>query len=145
MTHCHTLIEDLRQKGYRLTPQREMIVNIIAHSESHMSADHIYHQVQERTEAVNIATVYRTLDMLVSEGLVCRTDLGGGKIVYATREHGPHMHLVCKSCHSVIDANHAPLTLLGQELSKKYKFQADLQHISIFGLCQKCQERKVNR
>jgi len=143
MTHCHTLIEDLRRKGYRLTPQREMIVNIIAHSESHMSADNIYSQVQERTGAVNIATVYRTLDMLVSEGLACRTNLGDGKIIYATREHGPHMHLVCKSCHEVIDAPQDPLTSIGQQLKEQYHFQADLQHISFFGLCGECQERNT--
>jgi len=144
MTHCHTLIEDLRQKGYRLTPQREMIVNIIAHGESHMSADDIFSQVLERTGAVNIATVYRTLDMLVSEGLACRTNLGAGRTIYATKSHGPHMHLVCKSCQEVIDAHHAPLALLDQELVIQHNFQADLQHISIFGLCAKCQERNKN-
>ena len=142
MTHCHTLIEDLRQKGYRLTPQREMIINIIAHSESHMSADNIFSQVQERTAAVNIATVYRTLDMLVSEGLVCRTNLGAGKTVYATKQHGPHMHLVCKACHEIIDAPHDPLTSLGQQLDEQYNFQADLTHISFFGLCGQCKQRK---
>lgn len=140
MTHCHTLIEHLRYKGYRLTPQREMIINIIAHSENHMSADAVFSQVQERTKAVNIATVYRTLDMLVSEGLACCTDLGAGKVVYATRQHGPHMHLVCKSCQQVVDAQHEHLALLNQQLTEQYHFQADLQHISIFGLCAYCQE-----
>ncbi len=143
MTHCNTIIEHLRQKGFRLTPQREMIINIIAHSEIHMSADMIYRQIQERTQAVNLATVYRTLDMLVSKGLACRTDLGAGKIVYSTRYHGPHMHLVCKTCQGVIDADHGPLTSLNQQLTEQYGFQADLQHISIFGVCDQCQERST--
>ena len=143
MTHCHTIIEHLRNKGYRLTPQREMIINIIAHSENHMSADDIFSQVQERTQAVNIATVYRTLDMLVSKGLACRTDLGVGKIVYSTAYHGPHMHLVCKSCQGVINADIGPFAPLRQQLTDQYDFQADLQHISIFGVCGQCQERST--
>ena len=141
MTHFNIIIEHMREKGYRLTPQREMIINIITHGTSHMSADNIFSQVQERTKAVNIATVYRTLDMLVSEGLACRTDLGSGRIVYATKHHGPHMHLVCKSCQEIIDANHDPLTSLDQQLTEQYNFHADLQHISIFGICRQCQER----
>ena len=143
MTHCHTIIEQLRQKGYRLTPQREMIINIITHSENHMSADNIFSQVQERTKTVNLATVYRTLDMLVSKGLACRTDLGEGKIVYSTRNHGLHMHLVCKTCHGVIDADHSPIASLGQQLTEQYDFQADLQHMSIFGVCTQCQEKST--
>jgi Fur family ferric uptake transcriptional regulator len=143
MTHCHIIIEHLRKKGYRLTPQREMIIDIIAHSENHMSADDIFSQVQERTQALNIATVYRTMDMLVSKGLACRTDLGAGKIVYSTRYHGPHMHLVCKSCQGVIDAEYGPLVSLGQQLTDQYDFLPDIQHISIFGLCSQCQERST--
>jgi Fur family ferric uptake transcriptional regulator len=64
MTHCHTYIQALRNLGYRITPQREMIIEALAHSSHHVTAEEIYAQVHQRAKAVNIATVYRTLDLL---------------------------------------------------------------------------------
>jgi Fur family ferric uptake transcriptional regulator len=142
MSHCLTIIEDLRQKGYRITPQREMIIESIAHSESHMSADEIFSKLQTRTRATNIATVYRTLEMLWEEGLACRNDLGSGRIVYATLQHGPHIHLVCRYCSDVMDANPLVLQQLQSELNGRYQFEADLEHISVFGVCSACQSQQ---
>jgi Fur family ferric uptake transcriptional regulator len=139
MSPCPTLTENLRQKGYRITPQREMIIRTIAHSERHMSAEEIFAEMQKLTQASNIATVYRTLDMLWEEGLACRNDLGEGRIVYATLEHGHHIHLVCRHCNQVIDADPQMLESLGEQLSTVYGFTADLQHHSIFGVCADCQ------
>ena len=116
-----------------------MIIESIAHSESHMSAEEIYSKLQTRTRATNIATVYRTLDMLWEEGLACRNDLGSGRIIYATLQHGPHIHLVCRYCSDVMDANPLHLQQLQSELNGRYQFEADLQHISIFGVCSDCQ------
>ena len=65
MAHGHTLLETLRRRGYRITPQREMIIEVISSSGRHMTAEEIFKDVQGRTRAMNIATVYRTLDLLV--------------------------------------------------------------------------------
>jgi Fur family ferric uptake transcriptional regulator len=138
MSHCPTIIENLRHKGYRLTPQREMIIQVIAHSERHMSAEEIFAEMQKRTQATNLTTVYRTLDMLWKEGLACRNDLGEGRIVYAAMRHGHHIHLVCRFCNHVIDADPPVLKQLSDEISSKYNFEADLKHISIFGICADC-------
>lgn len=140
MSHCHTIIDTLRQRGYRITPQREMVIAIIAHAERHMSAEEIFAEVEKRTQASNIATVYRTLELLWEEGFACRNDLSEGKIVYATFKHGPHIHLVCRYCDQVIDADTEMLESLGQGLLSKYNFVADLQHLSIFGICASCQQ-----
>ena len=140
MSHCHTITVALRKRGYRITPQREMVINIIAHADRHMSAEEIFQQLNKQTQATNLATVYRTLDTLWEEGFACRNDLSEGKIVYATFKHGPHIHLVCRLCNQIIDADPQILTPIGKDLRKKYNFEADLQHISIFGLCLNCQE-----
>ena len=139
MSHCHTIIASLRQRGYRITPQREMIIQAIAHSEHHMTADEIFAELHKHTQATNIATVYRTLDMLCEEGFVCRNDLSKGKVVFSTFKHGPHIHLVCRYCNRVIDADSQVLQPLGEVLQSQYDFNADLQHISIFGVCADCQ------
>jgi Fur family ferric uptake transcriptional regulator len=140
MSLSKTIITRLRQRGYRITPQREMIVDIIAHSERHISAEKIFEELQAHTHATNIATVYRTLDMLWEEGFTRRSDLGKGWVVYAPFEHGPHVHLVCRHCNRVIEAGPQVLETLDEGLRANYDFAADLQHISIFGLCADCQK-----
>ena len=141
MTHCNTILDDLRQRGYRITPQREHVVDILAHAGRHMSAEEIYAQLQERTRVSNISTVYRTLDVLWEEGFACRNDLSEGKIVYTTHMHGPHIHLVCRQCDQVIEAEPKVLSSLGDTLQTEYGFHADLQHLSIFGLCASCESK----
>lgn len=141
MTHCQTLLEILRQNGNRITPQREMIVEALAHSDHHLSAEEIFEHVQSRTRSVNIATVYRTLDLLVAEGLASRTDMGDEGIVYATTKHGPHIHLVCRQCHEVIQANDLLIAPFREQLKAQYHFSPDLEHLAIIGLCAECQEK----
>jgi Fur family ferric uptake transcriptional regulator len=138
MPHCHTLIAELRRQGYRLTPQREMIVQAIAHAGCHMTAEEIFEQLQARTHAVNIATVYRTLELLAELGLVSRCDLGSGKVCYATLRHGPHGHLVCRQCGRVLDADYRLIEPLAEQLREQYGFEADLNHLAISGLCADC-------
>lgn len=138
MTHCHTILEELRSRGFRITPQREMIIEAVAHSPRHVTAEEIAEKLQKHTKAINIATVYRTLELLWQEGFTCRNDLSEGKIVYSTSDHGPHIHLVCRKCNQVIDADSNILNSLGKDLNSKYGFQSDLDHFSIFGLCSNC-------
>ena len=140
MPHCQTIIQELRRKGYRLTPQREMIVEIIAHAEGHLAAEDIFARVQEQTQAVNLATIYRTLDTLVEEGLACKTDLGSGKVVYATTHHGPHLHLVCRGCGNVTEADFETISPIAAQILQRYGFYPELNHISIFGFCSQCQK-----
>jgi Fur family ferric uptake transcriptional regulator len=143
MSHCHTILKELRQRGYRITPQREMVVNVIAHSEHHMSAEEIHRELGKQTQATNLATVYRTLDMLCEEGFACRNDLGEGRIAYATFMHGPHIHLICRNCNQVTEADPEFLNPLRKELKSNYHFDANLEHISIFGVCSKCRSTKI--
>jgi Fur family ferric uptake transcriptional regulator len=138
MSHCHTLLADLRRKGYRITPQREIIIEVIAHTDDHMTAEEIFAQVQTRTQALNLATVYRTLDMLVDEGLATRINLGEGQVSYATVKHGPHIHLVCRACGQIMNADPQLLEAVANRLQTEHNFDPDLNHISIFGLCEQC-------
>lgn len=132
------ILSHLRKSGYRITPQREMIVEAIANSEKHMSAEDVFAEVSHHTKAMNLATVYRTLEMLWEEGLVCRNDLGEGKIYYSVQEHGPHVHLVCRLCNRVIEGSPDLLEPIREILQTRYNFEADLNHISVFGICSNC-------
>ena len=138
MPHCQTYIKSLRDLGYRITPQREMIVEALAHSPHHMTAEEVYDQVHERARAVNIATIYRTLDLLVEHGMASRAGLQDGRVVYAASNHGSHLHLVCRMCGNAINASQEVLTSLERQLRQQYGFAADLQHLTIAGLCSAC-------
>jgi Fur family ferric uptake transcriptional regulator len=140
MPHCQTFIDALRERGYRITPQREMIISILAHSGRHLSAEEIFAEVQKQTQSVNITTVYRVLDLLHEEGLASRNDLGEGKIFYATTEHGSHIHLICRQCGYIIDADYELMLPLEEGFSQEYQFKPDLKHLSIFGLCDQCKK-----
>ncbi len=138
MKKTQTIIEILRQRQFRITPQREMIVDILLENGCHLTAEKVFAQVQMRSSAVNIATIYRTLDMLVEQGVASRTDLGG-QTVYAPIDHGPHIHLVCRQCNVMIDADATLLATIDSQLQNAHGFYADLQHISLFGVCADCQ------
>lgn len=139
MPHCATLIQQLRQRGYRITPQREMIIEALAHSGDHITAEKVFEAVKQRSSAVNIATIYRTLDTLVAEGVICRTNLPTGQTVYVSQTHGEHLHLTCRICGEVLRVEQTVIMPLIQRLEEQYHFRADFQHLSITGVCKKCQ------
>ncbi len=140
-THPHDhngLLTQLAQAGYRMTPQRAMIVDAIENSHNHISAEEIYSSVVTRYPHVNISTVYRTLDLLKAKGLVTETDLGNGRVSYHPTSKGHHHHLVCHECQAIIDLEESVFIELKSKLKNQYGFMADIEHLAIFGHCSKC-------
>ena len=138
MNQSGDIISKLGELGYRLTPQRMMILSAIENSDDHISAEEIYTQVLAKYPHVNISTVYRTLELLKQLGLVTETDLGGGRVRYHPADKGHHHHLVCQKCGAIIDIDESTLARLQDVLLARYNFSASLRHVAIFGLCEKC-------
>jgi len=134
------IVSKLSEQGYRLTPQRMMVLSAIENSDNHISAEEIYVQVIAKYPHVNISTVYRTLELLKRLGLVTETDLGGGRVRYHPADKGHHHHLVCQECGRIIDLDESELSSLKSTLLCEYKFSADLRHLAIFGRCPNCSE-----
>jgi Fur family ferric uptake transcriptional regulator len=132
------MVDELSRQGYRMTPQRLMIVSAIENSNDHISAEEVYSQVLEKYPNVNISTVYRTLDLLEELGLVTKTDLGGGRVRYHPADKGHHHHLVCRDCGAIIDLDETALAGLKETLLRDYGFIADLRHLGIWGRCVSC-------
>jgi Fur family ferric uptake transcriptional regulator len=130
--------QSLQAKGYRLTPQRLMVVDALHSVDKHISAEEIYAKVKAKYPYANISTVYRTLDLLKELGLVTEIDLGDGRIRYHPAEKGHHHHLVCHNCGKIIDLPEEAFQSLIKKLDKDYRFKAELKHMAIFGLCDKC-------
>ena len=140
MEQLGDIIHKLSELGYRLTPQRIMILSAIENSDSHISAEEIYVRVVAKYPHVNISTVYRTLELLKRLGLVTETDLGGGRVRYHPADKGHHHHLVCQECGAIIDLDESTLFSLRDTLLREYKFIADVRHLAIFGRCVNCSQ-----
>ena len=131
----------LSEKGYRLTPQRLMILAAIEGRQDHISAEEIYAQVAAKYPHVNISTVYRTLELLKRLGMVYEIDLGEGRIRYHAEDSGHHHHLVCQDCNRVTDIEESTLSSLRDILYRDYGFRAELRHVAIFGTCGDCRKK----
>ena len=132
-------VEKLREHGLRLTPQREMILSAMHKMEGLVTAEEIYEQIQSITSAVDISTVYRTLDLLQEFDIVACLDRGDGQHHYELLGvHGPHIHLICQSCGKVRGIDLQEAQALAEQLQARYGFVADLDHLSISGLCREC-------
>jgi len=134
------IVSKLSELGYRLTPQRIMIVSAIENSDNHISAEEIYAQVVAKYPNVNISTVYRTLELLKRLGLVTETDMGEGRVRYHPVGKGHHHHLVCQECGAIIALDESLLSSLKSTLLREYKFSADLRHLAILGRCVNCRK-----
>ena len=131
--------ESLKEKGYRLTPQRMMVLEALHQAEGHITAPEIYGRVRAKYPWVNKSTIYRTLELLKELDLVTETELGGDKLYYHHADKGHHHHLVCQKCGRTIDLDESLLTPLEDTLRRKYHFQAEMKHLAIHGHCLHCQ------
>lgn len=138
MTGHGVIMESLREVGYRLTPQRVLIVSIIHGAEGHISAEAIHEEVVKQYPYVDISTVYRTLHILKKLRLVTETDLGGGRVEYELTQRAQHHHLVCRRCGHTFPMDDELMQPLRARLLEKHGFQADMEHFAIFGVCQRC-------
>ena len=131
-------INELRARGFRMTPQRMQILSILNNSACHLTPLEIYQQAKEVMPGITEATVYRTLNFLYEQGLVLAAHVGYGQIVYeiADREHH---HLICRQCGQATEINHDLLANLYQQFQSDTGYQIDSMHVTFFGLCPNCQ------
>jgi Fur family ferric uptake transcriptional regulator len=134
MTHHAT--RTLQELGYRLTPQRTLVWDVLRQNGGHMSAEEVCEQVQRTFSNVNISTVYRTLDLLVSLGLVKETLLAPGYRSFEIEEDVPHHHLVCRDCGAVEHIHDEDLAGLPGSLKGASGFTAS--EVTVFGRCSRC-------
>lgn len=134
--------------GYRITTGREAILDILSKSDRHLSAEDIYLKVHPKYPNIGLTTVYRTLDVLASLGLIFKFDFGDKRARYELAA-GPkgayhHHHLICTGCNRVIDYTDfidEEVELLNQtekSLTKKYDFKITNHLIQFYGLCNTC-------
>src|SRR6476661_2012247 len=126
-TRASEIDNELRARGYRLTPRRLMVVEVLAGRGGHLTVDEILATVKARHPQTNKTTVYRTLELLSELGLVAVTDLGGGCLEYELSTR-PHHHLICEQCEARIEVDDSFLEPLRTRLLETYGFATNLDH-----------------
>jgi len=127
----------LRSQGYRLTPQRQLVLAAVEEL-GHSTPEDVLKHVQERASGVNASTVYRTLDVLERTGLVKHTHLGHGAPTYHPATTPAHVHLVCRDCSGVQEVEPAAVATLVRVLEEQRGFETDVHHLTVFGRCATC-------
>jgi Fur family ferric uptake transcriptional regulator len=127
----------LRAKGYRLTPQRELVLRAVDRL-GHATPDEVLTELRNDSHAVNISTVYRSLELLEELGLVHHAHLTDRAPTYHTATTPEHVHVVCRNCHRVTEVAPDVVEPLAGALQGRYGFQTDLGHLTVFGLCADC-------
>ncbi|MGA7733372.1 MAG: Fur family transcriptional regulator [Chloroflexia bacterium] len=128
---------ELRARGYRLTPRRLMVVEVLARYGGHVTGEEILAEVKAHHPSTNKTTVYRTLELLSALGMVAVTDLGSGRLEYELLGK-PHHHLICEICHTRIEVEDELLEPLRTNLMERYGFTTNLDHFALFGVCPEC-------
>src|SRR5487761_392168 len=111
--------EQLRARGYRVTPQRQLVLEAVSRLD-HATPEEIGAQVQQTARGVNISTIYRTLELLEQIGMVT------------------HVHLVCRDCGRVTEISPGAIRPLITALEEQHGFETDVGHLTVFGRCAEC-------
>jgi Fur family ferric uptake transcriptional regulator len=136
------VLELLRAKGLRMTPQRRAILAEIMASEGHISPAEVARRVRERVPGVNASTVYRTLDMLEGMGILAHAHLESGAEYHRSAD-SKHVHLTCSNCGSEDSLTLEEAERLKRLISTHHGFSPDLTHFAISGLCGRCQRTVI--
>jgi Fur family transcriptional regulator, ferric uptake regulator len=136
------LPEQLRARGYRLTPQRQVVLTAVTEL-GHATPEEAFEWVGDHGGTVNISTVYRTLELLEELGLVKHAHLSHGAPTYHASTAPEHVHLVCRGCGGITEVAPAAVAPLVDKLQREQGFLADVGHLTVFGECKGCADAVV--
>jgi Fur family ferric uptake transcriptional regulator len=137
------VIEILRTRGLRMTPQRRAIVGEIMRTKGHISPTALVRRVQGEMPGVNASTIYRTLSLLEEVGVLAHAHLEGGA-EYHRAEEPAHVHLACSNCGAEDDLSVEEAGELADLIEARHDFEPDLTHFAISGLCGECRHPSAN-
>ena len=141
-----TSIDALRAHGLRLTPQRTLILQVLRESGEHLDAEGIWQFARQQDQSINLATVYRSLNMLSQIGLIQQSFLGEGqrRSYYELVDKPAHYHFACLRCGKVQELLSEPMSQAQAELEHRYQVRIFNAHIKFEGLCQECLAAEAN-
>lgn len=136
------MIRALKERDYRLTPQRLAVVRILAESQEHPTVEKIFERVKADFPTTSLATVYKTLVVLKELGEVLEIGFSDGSNRYDGAHPYPHPHLICTRCKRIMDPEMEFLEGLSDRVADATGFQVTNHRLDFFGLCPDCQDAR---
>ena len=137
MNSVEQLSEQIRSHGFRLTPQRLIILQVLQHSGQHLTPTEVFESACQNLPGLTETTVYRTLEFLSENGFALAAHMGSGKLVYQFAGHAHH-HVICQKCGKELEIEHTQLDTLYKSIEIQTGYQLTTSHLTFFGLCPKC-------
>jgi Fur family peroxide stress response transcriptional regulator len=135
------MISKLKDKNFRLTPQRRAVLKILAEDKTHPSVALVFNQVKAEFPTTSLATVYKTIILLKELNELLELGFPDGSNRYDGRKPFPHPHMICTRCKKIVDPELNSLSDLNKEMSRKTGYQIFYHRMDFFGLCPKCQKK----
>ena len=132
------LIQQLRDRGIAVTPQRLAVMAVLRKRRDHPSAEHIYQEVRRQLPAISFNTVYKALEILCQKGMAIKVNPLHDVARYDGAT-GSHAHIVCRQCHHIIDLDWEPEAVPPLAPEDLQGFQIDHSSLNFWGLCPRCQ------
>jgi len=141
MTSRASATEALRTSGYRLTLQRQFVWDTLRQATEHLSAEQICSRIRRRFPRFNLATTYRSLEVLEELSLVKQTRIGGRGYYELAQDGQDHYHLLCDQCGSTVDIEGDHMVPVLHHITQDHGFVASAADLVVHGRCAKCQAR----
>ena len=143
-TRLNEMIAKLRQRDYRLTPQRMAVLRILAAGKGHPNVEQIYEQVKVDFPMTSLATIYKTVTLLKEIGEILELGFGNESSRYDGNTPYPHPHLICIKCKNILDPDVSGLSDLPQQVAQMTGFQITGHRLDFYGICPQCQSSESN-
>jgi Fur family transcriptional regulator, ferric uptake regulator len=138
-----SLMKELAARGVRITEQRRLIVGIIQDSPRHLDAATLLQMARKQDPTIDRSTVYRTISMLKSRGLIDELDLmhiEGEKHYYEVKTNREHCHMACFRCGAIMEYTSSAFEKLKEDIAAQSGFQIRVVRLEVGGFCKKCQK-----
>jgi Fur family transcriptional regulator, ferric uptake regulator len=144
-TVSDSLARFFETNGVKHTAQREAIVREFLNLKEHVTIDDLLRRVRSSHPGVGYATVYRTLRLLKEVGLADERHFGDGKALYEPITEHHHDHLICTSCHKIVEFENEEIETMQQSVAKLHGFEISGHKMELYGLCPECQAKDANK
>ena len=132
----------LKNNNFKYTTERKELLRAITMLKDHFHVEDIYQQLRKQKSNVSLATVYRTIPILIESGLIAETLSGSDKIVYEKIYNKPHHdHMVCFDCGKIIEFSCPSIEKLQKNICREHSFIPVEHRLELRGYCRSCWEK----
>jgi Fur family transcriptional regulator, peroxide stress response regulator len=141
MQQLNNIVTSLRNKGFRITPQRIAIINYLLNTDLHPTVEEIYKVIQKKYPMISMATIYKTVDFLKNMGIVQELCFVEGSARYDANID-KHINIVCMRCGRIEDINEQSLSILESKVTERSRYQVFGRRFELYGYCNNCKNKR---